>query len=443
MQRDLDVVIFGATGDTGVAGCCFLYFRGRRLGISRWAPAARNLHKLKTDVLDKLSQAPGLDGVAFSEPIQADAEDHDSLLRMCKRTKCVVACAGPFARYGEGVVKACIEAGTNYVDITGELPWVEKMEQRYGEEALQKGVTLVSMAGYDSVPPDLTTFLAAKGLKDAGESLARFDVFCGGDGVMPTGTIETVCDMVDGAKSAFLHAVSCSLLGQRRQKPVRAQGAGERMLPRSSKPYVPKEATRFTSNLIFTMIPGYSRLGRTFCLPHFMAPVNVGVVHRTAYHEGYPGLVYRERLGPPFKGLIPMLVGIVAGICVAVFFSLPYATSLLRRFVASINQGLMKKVRARMFAGYSPTGKTMADGVGISESGTMMAKVGMSCEYDPGLSFTMLSACVVAGSIVKKLQANDRALGGFQTAVTAVGGEVLADALRAAGVAITVAVQRA
>lgn len=189
------------------------------------------------------------------------------------------------------------------------------------------------------------------------------------------------------------------------------------------------------------MIPGYSRLGGTFCLPHFMAPININVVHRTACHEGYPGLVYRERMSN--KGFLPMCVGIFVGIFLAFFLPLPYSTSLLRRLLDRFNPALIKKARTRMLAGYSSTGKTIADGVGLSASGAMTAKVKMSCEYDPGLGFTMLSACVVASSIVKKLQEKDKARVGFQTAVTAVGGETLADALRAMDVAITVSTQRA
>jgi short subunit dehydrogenase-like uncharacterized protein len=60
------------------------------------------------------------------------------------------------------VVRACVESGTNYVDVTGEIPWVEKMQGKYGEEAEKKGVSILNCSGYDSVPPDLATFLAAK-----------------------------------------------------------------------------------------------------------------------------------------------------------------------------------------------------------------------------------------------------------------------------------------
>jgi len=297
------------------------------------------------------------------------------------------------------------------------------------------------------VPPDLTTFLAAKALKDAGESLVRFDGFYGGDGFMPSGTIETVFEGVEAGKGACLSAISCGLLGAktRKQKAFapKEEGGGSPPKPRSSKTYVPKEASKFRSNLVWSMIPGYSRLGRTFCLPHFMAPININVVHRTACAEGYPGLVYRERLGSAAKGFVPMCGGILCGIALGLFLPFPYSTSLLRRLLNRVNPALIKKARTCMFAGYAPTGSTVGDGVGISASGRLAAKVKMSCEYDPGLGFTMLSACVVASSIVKRQEAKDQARIGFQTAVTALGGEALADGLRAADVAITVTTEQA
>merc|ERR550537_1858695 len=65
----------------------------------------------------------------------------------------------------------------------------------------------------------------------------------------------------------------------------------------STKSYVPKtEQTNLYWNSIWTMVPGYDSNAKCFALPHFMAPININVVHRTAALEGYGGLVYRERM---------------------------------------------------------------------------------------------------------------------------------------------------
>ena len=122
----LDVVVFGATGDTGRLCCHYLFNNGQKLGIKSWAPAARNLEKLQRLVPSVLSADTQLPehGVRASQPIQADANDYDAILKMAQQAKVVVTCAGPFQWYGENVVKACVEAGCDYVDITGETPWV-------------------------------------------------------------------------------------------------------------------------------------------------------------------------------------------------------------------------------------------------------------------------------------------------------------------------------
>ncbi|KAL3773980.1 hypothetical protein ACHAW5_000580 [Stephanodiscus triporus] len=54
------------------------------------------------------------------------------MLDMARSTDVVVSCAGPYGRYGEASVKACVEGGAHYVDITGE----------YGAAAERAGVTL-------------------------------------------------------------------------------------------------------------------------------------------------------------------------------------------------------------------------------------------------------------------------------------------------------------
>lgn len=439
MARDLDCVVFGATGDTGLIGSALLYFQSKKLGITSWAPAARNLEKLKKDVLDRLPSDAGPDGVKYSEPIQADSGDYEALLKMAKRTKLVIACAGPFGLYGEGVVKACVEAGTHYVDITGEVPWVEKMERKYGEEAEKKGIFLVSMAGYDSVPPDLTTWLAAKALKDAGCGVGRVTAFVGGGGgAMPSGTIDTMCEGISAAKRTWLRIATLGMLGQTTKKAIKSDN--DSAVARSTKPYVPKseQANLFWNN-IWTMLPGYSINTNCFVIPHFMAPININVVHRTAALEGYGGLLYRERMGTPWPSGPLSLYGLVPLLCVlsclpffGLFVCLPYATKMILKFRDTVNPALRDAVRKAIFNKFSPTGATTCRTLGRSKDGKTTALVELKSQYDSGLGFTMLSACTVASQLLKKQKAS-KEKAGFHTAVTGVGGQNLADALTAMG----------
>jgi len=65
----------------------------------------------------------------------------------------VLNCAGPFADTYEPLVEACLETGTHYADITGELSVFEALAER-DREAGQAGICLLPGAGFDVTPTD-------------------------------------------------------------------------------------------------------------------------------------------------------------------------------------------------------------------------------------------------------------------------------------------------
>lgn len=75
-------------------------------------------------------------------------------------------CAGPFVDTYEPVVDACIEAGVDYLDITGEIEVFEGIAAR-DETAREAGVTLLPGVGFDVVPTDCTARHLADRLPDA------------------------------------------------------------------------------------------------------------------------------------------------------------------------------------------------------------------------------------------------------------------------------------
>jgi short subunit dehydrogenase-like uncharacterized protein len=95
----------------------------------------------------------------------AEASEVDELRRMAARTRVVLNCAGPFARYSTSVVAACAEFGTDYVDITGEVSWVGEMRKKYDKMATESGARMVSLCGCDSVPSDLAVYAAVQALR--------------------------------------------------------------------------------------------------------------------------------------------------------------------------------------------------------------------------------------------------------------------------------------
>ena len=149
-QRPYDIVLFGATGFTGSLTADYLS-RHAPDGM-RWALAGRNQAKLAS-VRDGL--AVGSADIAL---LHADVTDHDSLRRLAESARVVVSTVGPYATYGEPLVKACADAGTDYADLTGEPEFVDLCYVRYHTRAVETGARLVHSCGFDSVPHDLGVY---------------------------------------------------------------------------------------------------------------------------------------------------------------------------------------------------------------------------------------------------------------------------------------------
>ncbi|KAH9315170.1 hypothetical protein KI387_023797, partial [Taxus chinensis] len=150
----LDAVILGASGFTGKYVVReFLRHLQRPDGQSprRIGIAGRSRHKLAETVR---WAAEGRVPPAIPI-IEADVTDAPSMAALCRRTRLVLSCVGPYRLYGEPVVAACVEAGVDYLDITGEPEFMERMEAVYQYTALHAGSLVVSACGYDSVPAEL------------------------------------------------------------------------------------------------------------------------------------------------------------------------------------------------------------------------------------------------------------------------------------------------
>ena len=146
-SRELDVVLFGATGFTGGLTAAYLAQHGPE-GL-RWGLAGRNLGKLE-QVRDALGEAG-----AGVELIVADSGDPVALADLAARTQVVLSTVGPYVDRGEPLVGACADAGTDYCDITGEGEFVDRMYVAHHQTAVASGARLVHGCGFDSIPHDL------------------------------------------------------------------------------------------------------------------------------------------------------------------------------------------------------------------------------------------------------------------------------------------------
>ena len=146
-DRSYDIVVFGATGFTGALTA--EYLAAHAPAGTRWALAGRSM--------DKLEQVRARLGSGFSEVplLRADVTDAGSLRDVAEGTRVVITTVGPYIRYGEPLVAACAAAGTDYVDLTGEPEFVDRMWLGYHEQAAASGARIVHSCGFDSIPYDL------------------------------------------------------------------------------------------------------------------------------------------------------------------------------------------------------------------------------------------------------------------------------------------------
>ncbi|HUP49748.1 MAG TPA: saccharopine dehydrogenase NADP-binding domain-containing protein [Thermoanaerobaculia bacterium] len=160
-------MIYGANGYTGelIARACAAEMRPVLAGRSRERiePLARELG-CEARVFEV--RRPQLEGVSL-----------------------VLHCAGPFIHTSGPMVRACLDAGAHYLDITGEIAVFESIMQ-LDDEAKRRGVTLLPGAGFDVVPTDCLAAMLARRLPGAVDLMLAFS---GGRSVS-AGTMKTMIE---------------------------------------------------------------------------------------------------------------------------------------------------------------------------------------------------------------------------------------------------------
>lgn len=167
-SREFDLIVWGATGFTGQLLAEYLLRRHGADGNLRWALAARNqvkLAKVKDELGAKAEHLPVL---------IADSNDRTSLDEMVTKTKAICSTVGPYALYGTELVAACAAAGTDYCDLTGEVPWMRRVLDEYLDEAKASGARIVHCCGFDSIPSDLGVwFLQQQAVERLGQPCSK------------------------------------------------------------------------------------------------------------------------------------------------------------------------------------------------------------------------------------------------------------------------------
>ncbi len=380
-DRRFDIVVFGATGFTGALTAEYLA-RNAPAG-TRWALAGRNASKLE----QVRARLVAIDAACAEVPLlHADVEDPGSLREIAVATKVVITTVGPYIRYGEPLVAACATAGTDYVDLTGEPEFVDRMWLEHHARAEQSGARIVHSCGFDSIPYDL-------GVQFTVEQLPE-DVPISIDGFMRTkasfsgGTYQSAIEILGGLRS------SAKLARERRR--LEGEPPGRRVRGVVGKPHADEFARGWVAP--FPTID----------------PVTVLRSARAL-----------DRYGPDFRyshyvvvGPLPALVGLgaVAGVAVAVA-QIPPGRDLLRKLKSS-GEGPSEEQRAKSwfsvkFAAHAGSGdgtdlRTEVRGgdPGYGETSKMLAESAMCLAYDdlPARAGQLTPAVAMGPALRRRLE---------------------------------------
>lgn len=292
-DRTYDLVLLGATGFTGGLVAEDLTAQ-LGAGELRWAIAGRDRAKL-TAVRDRLTgagdgQPDGIEVVDVHEPAEIRA--------LAASTRVLATTVGPYEQHGEPVVAACVDAHTDYLDITGEPTFVNRILERYDAAAREAGVRIVNCCGFDSIPHDLGAQFTVEQLPE--DVPLRVAAYVSAGGRPSGGTLASALGIIASPSTAF---------GWTRPDP----GAGRRIggLPRKVRP-VPEISgwaaplPTIDPQVVLRSAAALPRYGPDFRYGHYVRfpnlPVTVGAIGGVAAVAGLAqlraGRALLDRLTP-------------------------------------------------------------------------------------------------------------------------------------------------
>lgn len=192
MERDLDLVVFGATGTVGELVC--EHIAREYPGVFTWAMAGRSHDKLECVAKSLRDIHPECD----PHILVCDATDQEAVDAVISRTRAVISTTGPFMRNSRSIAEACARLGTDYFDVAGEPNFVRWSVEHLSDKARQSGARLVHMAGFDAVPADMGTYHIVTHIRNQGLLPGKVHAVPGSiRGGISGGTLNTVVAMFD------------------------------------------------------------------------------------------------------------------------------------------------------------------------------------------------------------------------------------------------------
>jgi short subunit dehydrogenase-like uncharacterized protein len=249
-----DIVLFGATSFVGAILTNYMLEKYPVEGDLKWAIAGRSESKLA-----QLKTSCGAAGMSLP-CIVADADDQASIDALVGSTKVIISTVGPYALYGEPVIKSCVAQGTDYCDLTGEPQWIKKMIDRYEGLAKISGARIVHSCGFDSIPSDLGVYFLQEKAKQ------RFGQYCS--------TVKMRVKTIKGAASGGTVASMMNMIKEAtKDRELRKLLVNPYALCPPSHPFKLKQTDLKTL--------AYDKDMQAWVAPFVMAAINIRIVHRT------------------------------------------------------------------------------------------------------------------------------------------------------------------
>ena len=316
-----DVIVFGATSFVGKLITHYLWQQYGLDGDLSWGIAGRSEARLQS-----LRSGLGEDAAALPL-IVANADDEADLRAMCERARVIISTVGPYALYGETLVKACAESGTDYCDLCGEPQWIAKMAERYHDSAVASGARIVHSCGFDSIPSDMGVwYLQQQAQKSWGKPCQHIKMRVGKTkGGVSGGTVASMLNM---AKEASADAALRKSLAD----------------PYSLCP--PDHG--FRARQSEQKIARYDRDFKQWSAPFVMAAINTRVVHRS-------NALLNKAYGDDFRYDESMLTGAgIKGSAIAAAIASGVATMMVGASLGPLRAGLERFVMPKPGEGPSP-----------------------------------------------------------------------------------------
>jgi len=410
-DRQYDLVVWGATGVAGslVAEYLTKKYTPEELSLAIGGRSEDRLRELEAELVE------GSDAWDEVSVLIGDATDPESLRDIARSVRVVCTTVGPYTKYGTPLVEACVDAGTDYCDLTGEVNWVRETVDEYHEDAVAADARIVHSCGFDSVPADLGTLLVQSfAAEEFGRPCDMVRIYVEDtSGGVSGGTLASAAELFEAAsedqtaRRAVTNPYSLAPPGERE-----GVDEGEQRRPRKDP------------------------LRSVWTAPSPMAPVNERIVRRTNALLGYPwGDDFRcTEVVTTGRGL----KGVGGAIIVAGGIGL---------FTAAMSVGPVRSgLRRFVFPdpGEGPTGEETEKGhfkvrvLGSGTAGDDMSAVESIVAADLGPGYGATARMLGESAMCLVLEEVDSELsGGVLTPASAIG-EPLADRLRGAGLTVTV-----